>query len=101
MQRYGRVFSIWVALLMLLNMGIAMTAEYTAVGDLFQLVIGTERVPIVVIIGVVSMLYTAYGGLYVSIVTDQWQVWLRPLCLTWAFHFFMGVSQGCTERNGH
>lgn len=36
--------------------------------------IGTERVPIVVIIGVVSMLYTAYGGLYVSIVTDQWQV---------------------------
>ncbi len=74
MQRYGRVFSIWVALLMLLNMGIAMTAEYTAVGDLFELVIGTERVPIVVIIGVVSMLYTAYGGLYVSIVTDQWQV---------------------------
>lgn len=74
MQRYGRIFSIWVALLMLLNMGIAMTAEYTAVGDLFEHVIGTERVPIVVIIGVVSMLYTAYGGLYVSIVTDQWQV---------------------------
>ena len=73
-QRFGRVFSIWVAVLMLLNMGIAMTAEYTAVGDLFELVIGTNRVPIVVIIGVVSMLYTAYGGLYVSIITDQWQV---------------------------
>ncbi len=56
-------------------MGIAMTAEYTAVGDLFELVIGTNRVPIVVIIGVVSMLYTAYGGLYVSIITDQWQAW--------------------------
>ncbi len=65
---------IWVALLMLLNMGIAMTAEYTAVGDLFELVVGTERVPIVVIIGVVSMIYTAYGGLYISIITDQWQV---------------------------
>ena len=76
------MFSIWVALLMLLNMGIAMTAEYTAVGDLFQLVIGTERVPIVVIIGVVSMLYTAYGGLYVSIITDQWQVETHPLYLT-------------------
>ena len=38
------------------------------------MVIGAQRVPIVVIIGVVSMLYTAYGGLYVSIVTDQWQV---------------------------
>lgn len=31
-QRYGRVVQVWVALLMLLNMGIAMTAEYTAVG---------------------------------------------------------------------
>ena len=65
----------WVGLLMVLNMGIAMTAEYTAVGDLFELVIGANRVPIVVIIGVVSMLYTAYGGLYVSIITDQWQAW--------------------------
>ena len=75
MQRYGKAFSVWVGLLMVLNMGIAMTAEYTAVGDLFELVIGANRVPIVVIIGVVSMLYTAYGGLYVSIITDQWQAW--------------------------
>ena len=51
-----------------------------AAGDLFEIVIGTDRVPIVVIIGVVSMLYTAYGGLYVSIVTDQWQV---PLGASW------------------
>ena len=64
---------------MLLNMGIAMTAEYTAVGDLFELVIGTDRVPIVIIIGIVSMLYTAYGGLYVSIITDQWQAGLSYL----------------------
>ncbi len=59
---------------MLFNMGIAMTAEYTAVGDLFEIVVGTTRIPIVVIIGVVSSLYTAYGGLYASIITDQWQV---------------------------
>ena len=72
-QRFGRAVQVWIALLMLLNMGIAMTAEYTAVGDLFELVVGTTRVPIVVIIGVVSALYTAYGGLYVSIITDQWQ----------------------------
>lgn len=76
-QRFGRIVQLWVSILMLLNMGIAMTAEYTAVGDLFEIVIGTERVPIVVIIGVVSMIYTAYGGLYVSIVTDQWQVRTR------------------------
>lgn len=82
---------VWVALLMLLNMGIAMTAEYTAVGDLFELVIGTERVPIVVIIGVVSMLYTAYGGLYISIITDQWQVRATYLhiCITNYLHVYL------------
>jgi hypothetical protein len=51
--------------------GVALTAEFTAVGDLFELVIGTVRWPIVIVIGVVSAIYTAYGGLYVSIVTDQ------------------------------
>ncbi len=56
---------------------VAVRAVCGGAGDLFEIVIGTERVPIVVIIGVVSMLYTAYGGLYVSIVTDQWQVRLR------------------------
>ena len=59
---------------MLFNMGIALTAEFTAIGDLFEFVIGSERWPIVVIIGVVSMIYTSWGGLYVSIITDQWQV---------------------------
>jgi uncharacterized sodium:solute symporter family permease YidK len=51
--------------------GVALTAEFTAVGDLFELVIGTVRWPIVIVIGIVSAIYTAYGGLYVSIVTDQ------------------------------
>lgn len=43
LQRFGRFVQLWVSLLMLLNMGIAMTAEFTAVGDLFEYVIGTTR----------------------------------------------------------
>lgn len=42
---------------------------------MFAIVIGSIRWPIVVIIGLVSAAYTAYGGLYVSIVTDQVQDW--------------------------
>jgi Na+/proline symporter len=72
-RRFGPVVQIYVSLLMLFNMGVALTAEFTAVGDLFELVIGTVRWPIVIIIGIVSAIYTAYGGLYVSIVTDQVQ----------------------------
>ena len=67
---YGAA-QVYVACLMLFNMGVAMTAEFTAVGDMFAIVIGSIRWPIVVIIGIVSAAYTAYGGLYVSIVTDQ------------------------------
>lgn len=62
---------VWVSLLMLLNMGVALTAEFTAVGDLYNIVIGAVRWPIVVIIALVSTIYTAYGGLHVSIITDQ------------------------------
>ena len=69
-----RIMSLYVGTLTLFNMGIAMTAEYTAVGDLYATVINSARWPIVVIIGVVSIMYTAAGGLYVSIITDQWQV---------------------------
>mmetsp|Transcript_1562 Transcript_1562/g.4619 ORF Transcript_1562/g.4619 Transcript_1562/m.4619 type:complete len:552 (+) Transcript_1562:384-2039(+) len=72
-RRFGFTVQIYVSLLMLFNMGVALTAEYTAVGDLFETVIGTVRWPIVVIIGIVSAIYTAYGGLYVSIITDQIQ----------------------------
>lgn len=56
---------------MLLNMGVALTAEFTAVGDLFSIVVGSVRWPMVVIIGLVSTMYTTYGGLHVSIITDQ------------------------------
>ena len=62
---------VWVSMLMLLNMGVALTAEFTAVGDLYSIVIGAVRWPIVVIIALVSTIYTAYGGLHVSIITDQ------------------------------
>ena len=59
-------------------MGVGMTAEYTAVGDMFEYVLDAPRVPIVIVIGCVTILYTAWGGLLVSIVTDLWQVGTNP-----------------------
>ncbi|KAK9709858.1 hypothetical protein K7432_008755, partial [Basidiobolus ranarum] len=71
--RFGETLKYFVALVMIFNMGIALIAEYTSIGDLFETGIGTTRIPIVIIIGVITMIYTATGGLYVSIVTDQGQ----------------------------
>ncbi|KAK9708961.1 hypothetical protein K7432_009341 [Basidiobolus ranarum] len=62
-----------VTLIMLFNMSIGLAAEYTSIGDLFETVIGSNRIPIVLVIGISTMLYTASGGLSVSIITDQAQ----------------------------
>jgi hypothetical protein len=74
LQRFGRIVQLYVTGIMLVSMGTAMTVEYTTVGSLFSLVIPSTAIPIVVIIGVVSSVYTAYGGLHVSLITDQVQV---------------------------
>ncbi|KAG0304105.1 hypothetical protein BGZ98_005921, partial [Dissophora globulifera] len=68
--RFGTIPTIIVSLVMLLNMFIALCAEYTAIGNLMELVIGGSRLPVVICVAIVTSIYTAAGGLYVSIVTD-------------------------------
>ncbi|GJJ71239.1 hypothetical protein EMPS_03589 [Entomortierella parvispora] len=68
--RFGTIPTIIVTLVMLLNMFIALCAEYTSIGNLMGLVIGGSRLPIVLCVAVVTSIYTAAGGLYVSILTD-------------------------------
>ncbi len=48
-----------------------MLAEYTTIGILFKYFVGSVDYPIVIVVGVLTMFYTAYGGVYISIVTDQ------------------------------
>ena len=50
-----------------------MLAEYTVIGALFKDYVGSENYPMVIVVGILTMAYTAYGGLYVSILTDQIQ----------------------------
>ncbi|CAI5988363.1 unnamed protein product [Closterium sp. NIES-64] len=79
------VISLYVSALMLFNMGVAITAEYTAVGSLFTDIIGSKSLPIILVIGLVSLTYTAIGGLYVSIITDQWQVGISVVFVLFIF----------------
>ena len=72
-NRFGRSAQYFVTLLCLYNMMIGMIAEYTAIGDLYENIIGGNLIMIVVLIGVFTSIYTAYGGLSVSIRTDQLQ----------------------------
>ncbi|KAG0212480.1 hypothetical protein BGX28_006247 [Mortierella sp. GBA30] len=68
--RFGTIPTIIVTLVMLLNMFIGLCAEYTSIGNLMEQVIGGSRLPIVLCVAIVTSIYTAAGGLYVSILTD-------------------------------
>ncbi|KAF9116696.1 hypothetical protein BGX27_000078 [Mortierella sp. AM989] len=68
--RFGTIPMMIVTIVMLLNMFLALCAEYTSIGNLFEQVIGAPRLPIVIVVAVVTSIYTAAGGLYVSILTD-------------------------------
>jgi SSS family solute:Na+ symporter len=71
--RFGPVFRTFVVCVVLFNMSIALLAEYTTIGSLFEDFVGSLDYPPIIVVGVLTMAYTSYGGLYVSIITDQ--VW--------------------------
>ncbi|KAI9144516.1 hypothetical protein BKA69DRAFT_1025752 [Paraphysoderma sedebokerense] len=71
--RYGRITQVFVALLCIFNMAIALLSEYSVIGSIFRDFLGSTQYPIIVIVGIFTMAYTAYGGLLISIITDQFQ----------------------------
>ncbi|KAG0300212.1 hypothetical protein BGZ98_009363 [Dissophora globulifera] len=91
--RFGTIPTIIVTLVMLLNMFIALCAEYTSIGDLMEFVVGGPRLPIIVCVAVITSIYTAAGGLYVSILTDVAQGLFGILLLV-----IMGIYVAVTYR---
>jgi hypothetical protein len=71
--RFGPVAKTVVVLVALFNMSIALLAEYTTIGTIFSDFVGSVSYGIIIVIGVLTLLYTAAGGLAVSIATDQIQ----------------------------
>lgn len=60
--RFGPVAKLMVFLICMFNMSIALLAEYTTIGAIFSDFVGSESYIIIIIIGVLTLLYTAYGG---------------------------------------
>ncbi|KAI9203347.1 uncharacterized protein BJ171DRAFT_460502 [Polychytrium aggregatum] len=73
LRRFGRTVNIFVFALVFFNMALALIAEYSAVSSLYTSVLGADPYSIVFIVGIITMIYTYIGGLYVSLCTDQWQ----------------------------
>jgi len=60
--RFGPVAKLMVFLICMFNMSIALLAEYTTIGAIFSDFVGSVSYIIIIIIGVLTLLYTAYGG---------------------------------------
>ena len=71
--RFGPTAKIFVTCIVLFNMSIAMLADYTTIGAIFQDFVGSVNYGVIITVGVLTTVYTVYGGLRVSIVTDQAQ----------------------------
>ncbi|WIA37348.1 hypothetical protein OEZ86_014277 [Tetradesmus obliquus] len=71
--RFGPIAKTIVFLIAMFNMAIALLAEYTTIGSIFSDYVGSVSFGIIIVIGVLTLAYTAYGGLAVSIATDMVQ----------------------------
>jgi len=60
--RFGPIAKLMVFLICVFNMSIALLAEYTTIGAIFSDFVGSVSYGIIIIIGVLTLLYTAYGG---------------------------------------
>ena len=80
-MRFGPVMRLCIVVVALFNMSIFMLAEFTTIGALFQDFVGSKNYPIIIVMAVVTTVYSCYGGLVVSIVTDQIQAGVSLLFL--------------------
>ncbi|MDR5906574.1 sodium:solute symporter [Franzmannia qiaohouensis] len=78
---YGVGVRRWVSLVSVAYMACFLAAELTAIGAIAALL--SDVPPALVVIGValVTLLYTALGGLRASLATDRWQAWLLLVLL--------------------
>ncbi|CEM26939.1 unnamed protein product [Vitrella brassicaformis CCMP3155] len=73
-ERYGRVVHLMVSVVSLFYMFIALTAEFTTIGQTLPLLADSlSPLSAILPVAIITTLYTAYAGLPASIVTDKYQ----------------------------
>ena len=73
LTRYGKVGTFYVCLVGLFNLFSNVLAELTIIGQIWEVIVGGNRVFIIIFIVGLTSIYTALGGLSVSIKTDRIQ----------------------------
>lgn len=94
--RFGPIAKTLLFILTMFMMCIFVLAEYTTIGTIFAAFVGTLDWPIIVVVGVLTLSYTAYGGLAVSIATDQVQG-VASMLLALVLTIYVAVTYRCVR----
>ncbi|MPZ71976.1 MAG: sodium:solute symporter [Nitriliruptorales bacterium] len=94
--RFGRGFSMYVAVISLLYMLCFVTAELTAVGAVTSILSGFPAAGVIVAVTAATLIYTAIGGLRASLQTDRFQAWLIIALLAAAAYAMLGTGSAAT-----
>lgn len=70
--------------------------RYTTIGAIFSDFVGSVSFGIIIVIGVLTLCYTAYGGLAVSIATDQVQG-VASMLLAVLLTIYVAVTYRCVR----
>ncbi|KAJ3019338.1 UNVERIFIED_CONTAM: hypothetical protein HDU68_010718 [Siphonaria sp. JEL0065] len=89
--RYGTIAQIFVLLIVLLYLTMSLLTEYQAIAGIFATFFGCSPYVPLITVGIITMIYTTLGGLYVSIITDLFQTSI-VLLLTLGATIYLGVS---------
>ncbi|ORX91814.1 hypothetical protein K493DRAFT_409134 [Basidiobolus meristosporus CBS 931.73] len=89
--RFGPVIQGFVGVVMLFNMGVNLSVCYTSIGDFFESIVGASRILVILVIACSTLVYTATGGLIVSLITDQIQA-LSSLVFVVTMVIYVAVS---------
>lgn len=74
--RFGAGMERWVLTLSVLYMLCFVTAELTAAGAIVSMLTDVDGRVVIVGVALATLVYTAWGGLRASMLTDRWQAWL-------------------------
>ena len=92
--RLGRRMQVYVGLISILYMFTFLFAEFTAIGKAMDELVGIKPLIPMVLVGVVTAAYTAYGGLPASLATDRIQAWTITILVTTLLIFLFVADIG-------
>lgn len=93
-QSLGRPMQYYVGMISILYMFTFLFAEFTAIGKVMEHLSGMDPLHPMIMVGIVTAAYTAYGGLPASLATDRTQAWVIAVLVTMILVVLVGGDLG-------